>query len=277
MLECCGGEWLVQLPGIGIAHLPLTSEGFQRSVALPVICLMYAIIFVTAYVLLLLHKCRHIMSASIALGFSSIALPLALRPPSPLIGHVVAAFEAGNPHTWDSETLQFAQRVKAQGSGLVLQNVTIMDKNATSKVAAKVVAMQDHWSLAPSGGLPHMTLGVKYSGTLSDGEIRSLFHPHDAHSELMWKEFSAYYGLLQDALAKELQAPVAMHRWLWPPPFLIWLSSAVFATQSDVHFDLDAARYYEEHLQRHWAAQGEPPRRCRWDQQHTLIAALQVS
>ena len=117
---------------------------------------------------------------------------------------------------------------------------------------------------------------MKYGGTLAHGVVRGVFEPHDTDSAILWRDFGSFYEAVRSALETELRAPVVMHQWLWPPPFLVWLSSTAFAAQSDVHFDPHAAPYYDKELQQYWAASAMPRKRCHWDQQYTLIAALQA-
>jgi hypothetical protein len=185
------------------------------------------------------------------------------------------SFNAGG---WEDTHPHFAERLRATDDGIVLQNITFASIGMAEDTAARVMALRDHWSIAihASHGLPHMQLGVKYSGLLAHGSIHDAFDRSESDTQLMWREFGGFYDLLRGVLETELREPVAMHRWLWPPPFLIWLSNTAFAAQSDIHYDPRAARWYEEMLQRHWAENSMPSRRCNWDQQHTLIAGVQA-
>jgi hypothetical protein len=82
---CCGGEWLILLPGIGCVHLPSTVDGFSHSLALPILIAAYLSTVLATHLSVALTLGRKWSSLSLSICISAVFMPLALRPPSPLI------------------------------------------------------------------------------------------------------------------------------------------------------------------------------------------------
>merc|ERR1711957_735762 len=83
-----------------------------------------------------------------------------------------------------------------------LSSEHFMDPAAARSAGDTVVKLRDHWNsnILSVKGLPHMTLGVRYSGIIYGGQMVKMFQP-DEHSDLLWREFGTVYENLAVALS----------------------------------------------------------------------------
>ena len=56
-------------------------------------------------------------------------------------------------------------------------------------------------------------------------------------SKFSWSTFEDMYEKIRSGMSRELKAKVRLHKWMWPPSFLIWYTNVGFRFRLDVHYD----------------------------------------
>lgn len=231
---CCGGEWLLAVPGIGVLHVGSMMAARTFSLAFPITVALYFMAYILVRCLL---RPRH------ALVFSIVAVPCALRGP---LGDWVMGQFAPNPAFQDEgRTLEFVEHLRQSRSSARARRYRLplvgqLDTSLARHAAQVIHAHRDDWTIhLGCFGTPHFQLGFRYdAGWQSNRYVKS--SSVDITSDIeIWSELGDLFEALRRSIEDATGSPTRLHKEVNPPAFLLNLPFVLYrpSMHPEVHRD----------------------------------------
>jgi hypothetical protein len=130
--------------------------------------------------------------------------------------------------------------------------------------------------LAHARGAPHFVYGVKYDGVFHGGRWKGgLENVEIGQGAALWEDYGVFFEAMAAALTLVVGASTRLHRWMWPPAFLISFSSFLYRIESEVHQDTPLSFTFP-HLAKEVLRRVGANATCDFKAQLSVIAAVRV-